>query len=160
MDDLLYTLFIVAWIAYGIYKGVKKNDKAKNKTIPAQERHVKTQNESKVGKAFESIFDEVFDLSSSENDKISHPYTNEKVEKEPEKAPIYENYAGKEVLDSYKGTDHISSVFEDDSEGLDERKKSNKIFDTQAEVDDDNEKNTVFDLRQAVIHQIILQRPY
>lgn len=160
MDDLLYTLFVIAWIAYGIYKGVKKNDKAKKKTIPAQEVAKSPQRESKFESTIESVFNEVFDLPSDKNDKIKHPYAEDIVEKQPEKAPIYEKYAGNDVLDSYKGSDNVKSVFDKDSAASDTGKISNKNFDNQMEEDADEEKNTVFDLRQAIIHQVILERPY
>lgn len=160
MDDLLYTLFIVAWIAYGIYKGVKKNNQPKKNAIPVKERTDEPQKETKVESAIESIFGEVFDLPSAKSDKISHPYFEETVEKQSENVPLYENYAGNEVLDSYKGSDNVTSVFEDESNAPDIMEDSNKIFDNQMEEVDSPEKNTVFDLRQAVIHQVILQRPY
>lgn len=160
MDDLLYALFVVAWIAYGIYKGVKKNDQAKKKTIPAQEANDDHPEQSKVESAIESVFNEVFDLPPSKNDKISHFNFEENIEKQAEKAPLYENYARNEVLDSYKGTDNVISVFEEESNDPGIGGDSNKIFDNQVEELNDDERNTVFDLRQAVIHQVILQRPY
>jgi len=160
MDDLLYTLFVIAWIAYGIYKGVKKNNQPKKNPVsqpePIEETPKKPISESRI----QSIFDEVFDISAVENDEIGHPYAEEKVEKTPQKTPIYENYVENEVLDSYKGSDNISSVFKENSDennGVDE---SNKIFDNQVEEENDKEQNTVFDLRQAIIHQVILERPY
>jgi len=160
MDDLLYTLFVVAWIAYGIYKGVKKNNQPKKQTVPQNNPKQKSPAKSKVESRFESIFDEVFDISASENDEIGHPYSHEQVEKPMQKAPVYEKYAEKEVLDSYKGSDNITSVFEQESDDVANADQSDKIFDNQTEGGDGHENNTVFDLRQAVIHQVILERPY
>lgn len=160
MDDLLYTLFVVAWIAYGIYKGVKKDNKSKKRVVPQPEPIQNFPKKSKVESRIESIFDEVFDISADRNDEMSHPYADEYPEKSTQKASVYENYAEKEVLDSYKGSDNITSVFEDDNEGDLDVDKSDNIFDNQMEGDDDEKINTVFDLRQAIIHQVILERPY
>lgn len=160
MDDLLYTLFVVAWIAYGIYKAVKKNDHPKKKTVSQTNLNQQTPEKSKFGSQFESVFDKVFDISALENDEIGHPYSQEQVEKTPQETPVYEKYAEKEVLDSYKGSDNITSVFEPEFDDIADDKQSNKIFDNQMEEEDDKEQNTVFDLRQAIIHQVILERPY
>jgi hypothetical protein len=160
MDDLLYTVFIIAWIAYGIYKGVRKSNTPPKKTIPLSDESNDQEKRNKVSSTFESIFNEVFDLPESGNDKISHPYGEEQAQKEPKTQPVYENYLGNDVLDSYKGSDSVTSVFEHNSyEDIDEE-ESDKIFDNQVEEETSDEKNTVFDLRQAIIHQVILERPY
>lgn len=160
MDDLLYTVFIIAWIAYGIYKGVKNNKTPKKNSIPVADNFQEQEKSSKVSSTFESVFNQVFDLSDPENDKINHLFEKEQVKKEPQSHSVYENYLKNDVLDSYKRTDAETSVFEHNYNDVEEAEESDKIYDNQLEEEGSDEKNTVFDLRQAVIHQVILERPY
>ncbi len=160
MDDLLYTVFVIAWIAYGIYKGVKKSKTSEKKPIPITDDPTKQQKSTDVSSTFESVFNKVFDLSDPGNDKIEHPYQTEQTQKAPKNQPVYENYLGNDVLDSYEGSDSVISVFEHNSYEDNDEEESDKIFDNQVEEDVSEEKNTVFDLRQAIIHQVILERPY
>ena len=159
MDDLLYTFFVIAWIAYGIYKAVKKNKPQREKPISVQSAS-EVKNESKISSTIESIFDEVFDLSDSKNDKTDHPYERNIASKSAERADSYANHLGEDLLDSYKGSDNVNSVFRKHEEPSAITDSIDKSFDNQSEEEGVEDKNTLFDLRQAVIHQVILERPY
>lgn len=160
MDDFLYTLFVIAWIAYGIYKGVKKSKPADKRSKSDLSRSNQEKSSKKLNTTFESVFSEVFDIPLAEDDKMSHPYAFDHSEKIQEKQPVYENYATNDVLDSYKGSDNVSSVFEVENSDDTEDENSNKIFDNQMEEEGVKDEKPIFDLRQAIIHQVILERKY
>ena len=159
MEDWLYTLMIIAWVGYGIYKGVTKNKKKPSQN-QAQRSPQLAPEKSKVSSTIDGILSEFFSLPEQENDKIPHPYTVEKEEKIVANPNIYENYLKDEALDSYSGTDRITSVFEDEQQDEIMDPETNKDFDYQSEEGNSLGEHTVFDLRQAVIHQVILERPY
>lgn len=150
---------IIAWVGYGIYKGLTKNKKKPSQNQIPNSPDLANKN-PKVSSAIDGILSEFFSIPTQENDKISHPYTSEKEEKIASNPNIYENYLKEEALDSYSGTDSITSVFEDEMQDEIMNQETNKDFDYQSEEVSDDDGNTVFDLRQAVIHQVILERPY
>jgi hypothetical protein len=161
MDDLLYTLFIVAWIAYGIYKGVKKNNTAKKSTPrPAFQTENTKQTESKSQSKIESILNEVFDVSESQNDKIEQSYFENEPKSEPDFEETARDFAQKEVLDSYSGSDRVRSAFDSNDKKQQSSAYNYKYVDNQTEEELLTEEDMEFDLREAIIQQAILERPY
>ena len=159
MDDLLYTLLVFGWIAYGIYKGIKKNKSSSKKSSPQINPNLKPSSDKKAS-PLSAIFNEVFDLPNEEYDKIEHPYQTEETPKTPEKPVYSENHARENRLDSYSGSDAISSVFKNKNHLEEFVEESDEITDYQYEESDGIHDESTFDLRQAIIHQVILDRPY
>lgn len=159
MDDLLYTLLVIGWIAYGIYKGVKKN-KSKATKIALEIDPDLNPSSDKKASPLSAIFSEVFDLAHDEHDEISHPYQPVEAPKTPEKPVYSENHLKVNRLDSYSGSDAISSIFEDENQPDNSFYESDEISEYQHEADTDIHEESVVDLRQAIIHQVILERPY
>jgi len=159
MEDILYTLLAFGWIAYGIYRGIQKNKKStpeKQVVEPKIEKEQKQQRTSALG----AVFGELFDLPHDEHDKTGHPYQNEILEKSPKSKPVSEFYLEEEGLDSYSGSDSVSSVFKEKPVQNTDRITANKDVDSQYEEEGNDEEDEVLDLRQAIIHQVILDRPY
>lgn len=159
MEDWLYTLLVFGWIAFGIYKGIKKNKPSSAKTKPDIYSDSDTSSDKKAS-PLSAIFNEVFDLSNGEHDEIAHPYQAVETPKTPEKPVYSENHLNVNRLDSYSGTDSFSSVFEAEKSKEELSFESDEISDFQHETGDDIESEEALDLRQAIIHQVILERPY
>jgi hypothetical protein len=163
MDDLIYTLLFIGWIVYGIYSAVKKN-KAKANSVPAPQT-ISTENKSTVETVLENLFQE----STQNYDKVNSPYYASDVVEESKNSLDYqdeiEEYEELDYLDTipeptveskidtYSGTDNAQSVLVPEEE-MDEIQKS--------AIDNDSESTTesTFDLRQAIIAQAVLERPY
>lgn len=159
MEDILYTLLAIGWIAYGIYRGIQKNKKSSPKK-QVVEPYIQEEEKQEKSSALKAVFGELFDLPQDEHDKMKQAYQEEILGKNPKSTPVSEIHLETEALDSYSGTDSISSVFNDQKPSDTGRIIANKDVDSQYEEDgiDDNEEG--FDLRQAIIHQVILDRPY
>ena len=159
MDDLLYTILVIGWIAYGIYKAVKKNKSNAIKTSPEINTDSNPGSDKKAS-PLSAIFSEVFDLPNEEHDEIGHPYQSAESPKTPEKPVYSENHLKVDRLDSYSGSDSISSVFEHKNQPNAFSHNANEISDYQHGASDDEQEEREVDLRQAIIHQVILERPY
>jgi len=159
MDDIIYTLLVFGWIAFGIYKGIKKNKTTSARTSP-EINPDSNHNSGKKASPLSAIFSEVFDLANDEHDEIELPYQTVETPKTPEKPVYSENHLKVNRLDSYSGSDAISSVFEEEKSSEDSSYESDEISDFQHETGPNIEGEMTIDLRQAIIHQVILERPY
>jgi|GEM_PF-3643575 len=172
MDDFIYTLLIFAWIAYGVYSAVKKN-KAKN--APANPTKTSA---PRPAENIEEVLKTFFDGNSTR--EVQHPYYSNVPKEEPleivedfeessyEDFPVSEldvvppkEAALEEVmpnLDTYSGSDNVDLATVDSSEEDEDSIEKSAITDA---VEDDSENEKVrFDLRQAIIAQTLLERPY
>ncbi len=164
MDDLIYGLLVVAWVVYGIYSASKKN-KAK---LSGQSAPSTPQPKTIVENVFESLFQE----SSQSYSEINSPYyktdiveasidsdsSTDNVEEyeENDYLDIVPEAQKESEIDTYSGTDNViqSIVIEDEN---DEIKKS--AIESYS-LDDKKTTESIFDLRQGIIAQAILERPY
>jgi len=160
MEDILYTLLAFGWIAYGIYKGIQKNKKTSSQNQVRNQSAQEPVQESKKASALDAVFGELFDLPKVENDEMRHPYQEKVLKKNPKSQTVSEIHLEEQRLDSYSGSDSVSSVFEGDLQEDSGRIIANKEVDSQYEEEGDEHEENAIDLRQAVIHQIILDRPY
>lgn len=163
MDDLIYTLLFIGWIAYGIYSAIKKN-KAKAQTASVSQARSE-ENKNKVETVLDSLFQEV----SQNNAQVNTPYY---ASNKPEESEEYSDYLEEQEeyealdyldtvpekdveskIDTYSGTDNAQSSFapKEETDELRKAAKNNENEDREADA---------FDLRQAVIAQAILERPY
>lgn len=173
MGDSIYTILVVAWVVYGIYSAVKKNKAKANAAVappPSQSKPT----------AIESIFESLFQDKSSAAPVASRPYAADDFEEEdfeedfdPESVESYQDqeevheYEEADYLDTvpeanveskidtYSGTDNIVSSFIQEEE-------RDEIQKTAIDNNDEggNTNSFEFDLRQAVIAQAVLERPY
>lgn len=171
MDDLIYTLLILGWVGYGIYSAVNKN-KAKE-TQRSTPRPKAPQSQSSI----ESLFETFFQESSPNPLSASHPYsapeTDEEILDSIPSGPDnyldnYEEYDEADNLDiipepvleskidTYAGTDNVqaSTITSEENDKI----KGSAI--DNLHPDSIKTKSFVFDLRQAVISQVLLERPY
>ena len=173
MGDSIYTILIIAWVVYGIYSSIKKNKAKANAAVASPPPQSKPN-------AVESVFESLFQEQSSAAPVASHPYAADDFEEEdleedfdPESVESYQDqeevyeYEESDYLDTvpkatveseidtYSGTDNAvpSILFEEE---MDEIQKS-AIDSNEEEGNTDSEE---FDLRQAVIAQAVLDRPY
>ncbi|MDA3905431.1 MAG: hypothetical protein PF484_05075 [Bacteroidales bacterium] len=166
MDDIIYGLLIVAWVAYGIYSAAKKN-KAKSNSPTASTPASKQQKNP-----LESVFESLFQRSSPDPLATSQPYSQSDYSDE---RIDYENYVDKveededndyldpvpepvleSNIDTYSGTDNVQQAIVIDDE-FNEIK--NSAIDSNNLTLNDAE-SYAFDLRQGIIAQAILDRPY
>ena len=172
MDDLIYTLLFIGWIAYGIYSAVKKNKAKANAAVAPPPQSQPT--------AIESVFESLFQEQSSVAPVVSLPYAAdnfkeddfeedfdpESVESYQDQEEVYEyeeadyldtipKVNAESEIDTYSGTDNVQSSLVLEEE-MDEIQKS--AIDSNEEGGNTNSYD--FDLRQAVIAQDVLDRPY
>lgn len=169
MDDIIYGLLIIAWVTYGIYSAAKKN-KAKSENFAAKPAAGRSTN------TVESIFESLFQTEMSTDPLRPHPYAqpefieedidnqvNEYRENDYQENDYQENayldvvpkIKAESEIDTYAGTDNVQPAIVIDED--DEIK--NSAIDNLDQNTKANEKFT-FDLRQGIIAQAILERPY
>jgi hypothetical protein len=129
MDDILYILIGIGWVAFGLYKNYQKQVKAqKNKVlIPKVEKQ-----ETSVKDIFEQLF------------PFEELTTNESESQEK----IFEEFESLEEIEVSKKQDVI------DTKQVELKKESKEIIAEKQNIVAD------FDLRKAVIYNVILERRY
>lgn len=159
MEDLIYGLLVFAWVAYGIYKGLNSKKNSQKKPLPQNHQFSHSDNTQKAPD-LEAIFNQLFDIPKAQHAKTSHPYEAEVVKKTPRKPVQSEKHAKPTSLDSYTGSDYAASSLkhvETVPNGLGE---TYEAIDYQYDYVEEQNHESEVDLRQAVIHQAILSRPY
>lgn len=164
MEDIIYTLLVIAWIGYGIYSAAKKR-KAKENS-PAAAPPVRSQSKETI----KSVFESLLQGSPSTSPVTPQPYSQEEyveeiIDSDPDnytdEAEEYEEIdyldtvpdANTESkIDTYSGIESVEASILLDEE-MDEIQKS-------AIESSENANSYDFDLRQAVIAQAVLERPY
>lgn len=129
MDDILYILIGIGWVAFGLYKNYQKQVKAqKSKVlIPKVEKQ-----ETSVKDIFEQLF------------PFEELTTNEGESQEK----IFEEFESLEEIEVSKKQDVI------DTKKFELKKESKEIIAEKQNIVAD------FDLRKAVIYNVILERRY
>jgi hypothetical protein len=163
MEDVIYTLLVIAWVGYGIYSAAKKR-KAKENS-PAAASPVQSQSKETIESVFESLFQGNPSTSPLTPPYSQEEYVEEIIDSDPDNytdnAEEYEEVDYLDTvpeakleseIDTYSGTDNVeASVLLD--EEMDEIQKS--------AIESSEKTNSYdFDLRQAVIAQAVLERPY
>ena len=168
MDNIIYIILLLAWVAFGVYKASKKNAaknaSSNNEPMPSS---FKT-----LDRLFESLFPGLADQNTPQN----HPYhydleeednSDDFNEDEVENNSMEEKYRHvftaavpdedlANDLDTYSGSDNVEqAVIIKEVERLDDIQKS-----SIGNEDAEDEVPFEFDLRHAVISKTILDRPY
>lgn len=158
MEDLIYGLLIVGWLAYGIYSATKKNKAAKNIAS------AKNQNSSQPKDVLGTLFDSFFQESNSNSYATPHPYVNSEIkmdrtEDEDDAYSFEKEEENTDYLDVVPEPETESKV--DTYSGTDNDQPSTLIKEIEKiAVDVEIATEEEFDLRQGIIAQAILERPY
>ncbi|MBN2237489.1 MAG: hypothetical protein JW729_08005 [Bacteroidales bacterium] len=160
MEDFIYPLLIFAWVAYGIYSAAKKS-KAKNlaQSLPNKPKE----------NPIESLLETFIQGNTSYKAPVPHPYIEELEEEYEEWIEKNTAFESSELyldivpetrlestVDTYSGSDNVESALNDAA--LADAVEMNRLYGSKEETEDEAEFE--FDLRQAVISQILLDRPY
>lgn len=162
MDDVLYILIGVAWVAYSIYSYNQKAKKrqADRQSLPQEEYDIPDSEEQSQPKksAFEEMISEFQSYSRQESESLPfHSREKETFVTEPEIESV-ENVSSieettesnsslsKEMLKQYLEKDHKKEMFVE----TDVAEYYNEI---------ETEQKFDFDLRKAIIYSEILKRP-
>lgn len=152
MDDLLYIAFLVAWVAFGIYKNSQKSKNKANtsKTIDIPEA-------SSSGKR--SVFEEILTGNKNVDDILDDFLKGTEAPQKPSYQPDpvnHEQIVFKQAFTKpkYSSTPNISNAFE---EG---QAQTKPVVTLSNENERDNGLSNDFDLRTAVVYAAILERPY
>lgn len=129
MDDILYILIGIGWVAFGLYKNYQKQVKAQKSKVlvPKVEKQ-----ETSVKDIFEQLF------------PFEELTTNESESQEK----IFEEFESLEEIEVSKKQDVI------DTKKFELKKESKEIIAEKQNIVAD------FDLRKAVIYNVILERRY
>jgi hypothetical protein len=165
MSDSIYTLLIIAWVVFGIYKAVNKNKNKAQSGAP----QAKASNQ----KPFESILEDLLQGNQSNNQNPYYKADFEDIEEEldpreteevVEMEMVNQEAEQKSKLDTYSGSDNFSPVTQEveTETNVDTKDKGEDVVEAKNEAIDENavKDDINFDLRQAIISQIILERPY
>jgi len=160
MEDIIYTLLVIGWIVYGV---VKANSKNKKKPAIAKETLNYSYSEENIENKpspVSELLNGIFNPEILKEDENTHPYTKEFDVKDldDEEKPIGNDFEKK--LDSYSGSDHITSVFTDNNSEKEDLYYADESVEYQSENKEESRGNKEFNLREAIIHQVILERPY
>jgi len=158
MEDLIYGLLIVGWLAYGIYAASKKNKAAKSSATPKS--HKAPQQKDVLGTLFDSFFQE----NNTNPFPVSHPYArsadDQKMSDEETETYAYDaEDAAVDYLDQVPEPETESTI--DTYSGSDNVTPATIIMEPEKlDINIDEEAEEEFDLRQGIIAQAILERPY
>jgi hypothetical protein len=154
MDDILYIVFLVAWVAFGFYKS---SQKAKRKTVGIPAEPAAVPQSRGIGSMFEEI------LSSNKGvDDILGEFLGGKTTTNPEmamdtvsyNAPVTESSEKRTFDKRYSKTPYTSKAFEEGQSA------TAGIVALNIDNQDDTSREFDFDLRRAVIYASIIDRPY
>ena len=161
MEDYIYTLLVIGWIVFGIVKAAnKKKNKLSENSENSYSIDRNDQKPSEKTSVVSEVLSNIFANDILKEDEISHPYNSHVSDnvQEKEENPWKEEL--EPALDSYTGSDNITSVFAVQNEENVMTANIDEAVDSQSEEEDDELSSEPFDLRQAIIHQVILERPY
>jgi len=149
MDELIYILLIVAWIAYSIYNAKQKKKQKEQTRKPSTEPQPQYET-AEPQKSQRSILEELFGETDFEiiEDDEEEPVVQENIPQQ-KPAPVFAEHA--HIRQAAESEYKIVSRLTDQMKGL-------EIADEIA--DEHTTYATEFDLRKAVIYSVILERPY
>jgi hypothetical protein len=150
MDDLIYILMLVAWVAYSIYNAKQKKKQKELQNRPAAEPQPNYEPEQ-TQKPQRSIFEEVFgegqfeDFEETIEEEVPHV-------EETRKVPAEYTYYKPEPMEVLAREEYITA-----SQLISDRE--NELVDIDL-IDKPITYGNYFNLRKAVIYSAILERPY
>lgn len=174
MDDLIYFLLVIGWLAFSFYQQAAKKKKAQTKTAPREEyddnesypyeveQEYESQSEQQQPQPdFKQILEEILMGKEMQAEKTvsTQPQKEEMSRKEKKEVNIYQQYLEEEVSEG-------PFISEEKIESLEERRAALENEMVVAEKDDDEnssfyqDRDIDFDLRKAVIYSEILNRRY
>lgn len=152
MDNLLYIAFLVAWVAFGIYKN---SQKAKNKANTSKKLDFPETQPSGKRSVFEEILAGNKDVDEILDDFLKGTEPTQKPSPQPDLGSK-EQLVFKQAFTKpkYSSTPNISKAFE---EG---QAQTKAVVTLSNENERDTGLSNDFDLRTAVVYAAILDRPY
>jgi len=159
MEDAIYTLLVLAWIVYGVIKATSKKKKADTAKRPLAYSN-SNKHENTEASSINELLGNIFSPETEKDDEMQHAYSGKLDHNYSNKEGKYKKNQVKENLDSYSGTDNLTSVFAHNNEASTPYENQDEAIDSQYTAQEETHYAEVLDLRQAVIHQVILERPY
>ena len=159
MEDAIYTLLVLAWIVYGVIKASSKKKKADSAKRPLAFSN-SNQNKNAEVSPINELLSNIFSPEMEKDDEKQHPYSEELGFVYSENEEKLQKNQVKENLDSYSGSDNLTSVFTHENEASSQHENQDEEIDSQHTALEENHPEEALDLRQAIIHQVILERPY
>ena len=160
MDDVLYILIGVAWVAYSIYSYNQKAKKqqADKQSLSKEKYNITNSEEQPKQSAFKEMISEF------------QSYSRQKSESSPFYSPEKETFVTEPEIESVENISSIEETTESNSPLSKEmlkqylEKDQDKKMPDETEVTDDyniieTEQKFDFDLRKAIIYSEILKRP-
>jgi len=150
MDDLIYILMLVAWVAYSIYNAKQKKKQKELQNRPAAEPQPAYE-PAQTQKPQRSIFEDVFgegqfeEFEETEEEKVPHA-------EEIRKVPAEYTYYKPKPMEVVEKDEYITA-----SQLISNRE--NTLVDLDL-IDKPITYGNYFNLRKAVIYSAILERPY
>jgi hypothetical protein len=173
MDDLIYFLLVIGWLAFSFYQQAAKKKKAQSKnsaeeydnseSYPYESEHEyeSQEEEQKPQPDFKQMLEEILMGKEAQAEKPAPAFDQQKDLDIKEKKAVnkYQQYLEEEVSDG-------PFISQEKIESLEERRAALENEMVVAEKDDDDsesfyqDRDIDFDLRKAVIYSEILNRRY
>ncbi len=156
MEDFIYILIGIAWIAYSVYnQGQKQKRKlqAKNtieteEEIPEMEQNIRSFLDKKLN------LDGIFDVENKPNEYLDNPYSNlDVVEEKDESSYFKAETEGVSVFEDESVANPIEVLDYEKDDTKEEEQSSNPLEGIFSETGD-------FELKKAIIFSEILNPPY
>ena len=159
MEDAIYTILVLAWIVYGVVKATSKKKKADSAKRPLAYSNSNDQKNPETS-SINELLGNIFSPEMEKDDKIQQAYIEELDHSYSQNEEKQQKKQTKENLDSYSGSDNLTSVFTHKNEALSRPEIQYEAIDNQSTDHQEEHSVEAVDLRQAIIHQVILERPY
>ncbi len=152
VEDYIYILVGVLWIAFSIYKGIQKKKSQKKRTEEDHEYDAEPEPEKKKS-AFETFIDGIM---VEEEETV--PYKPAAVETPSEPSPTYKP---QEDSNTFSYDDYYEeSNYQEGLSVYDKADTQSTVLDTKLKTSQKKSRKPRFDLKKAVIYSEILNRRY
>jgi hypothetical protein len=171
MDDLLYFLLLIGWLAFSFYQQSAKKKKKQAQMRAAQERDEQVQSEYELEEDLEQAYtphiekEEQVSVKTLLEEMLMGEQIPSSATPRSEDLPHHtvENDENKGFIEQEKNI--YQKYYDEELVGEEAFADEKTHFEEEPEEDDENEKRTIetvshFDLRRAVIYSEILNRPY
>ncbi len=159
MEDFIYILAGVAWLAYSIYSQNQKQKKKQQAKMNAEmEAELEPANTSSIEDTFSDFVNQklnlenIFDVEEKNEEYLDNPYSEIDVVEEKDESSYFN--AKTEGVSAFKPKTEPEEMVKSEIELSEEELKNDDL------TQDQDENEVVFDVKKAVIYSEILNAPY
>ncbi len=163
MDDILYIVLGIAWLAYSLYSNKQKMDKKRAQQAEQMREHPQGEyspepvNEAPRRSLFEEMFDEIAPEYNEAQEDTYIPEVDESTLKRRMNEYSRNEAESLEVIRDEVPADYFTTRYSSGYQQMEDKKEEKIVLQEEEEDDEMTEK---FNLTKAVIYSEILRAPY